>query len=130
MRLFTLLFAFLSFGSLSAQHASSDTGKDQNPPSFHDREMTPQVLAEIKTMEIVKACGLTDKVEISELMRIFYEFELDLSMEMVNSNPEKRSEMSQERDNKVKSLLGNQKMALYEKWKTTSLLEANTENRD
>jgi len=131
MRLFTVLLAFFTLSNMHAQSTPVQSSENaKNPPSFHERVMTPQVLAEIKASEIIKACDLQDKVDISELMRICFEYELDASMEGVKDNPNELEKISAERDDKIKSLLGNQRMAQFESWKSKTTLELQPGNQN
>lgn len=93
--------------SLVAQEAALTTS---NTLSLRDK-------AELAAHEIEKICGIDDKLDLSNLGKACYEYELAMSMEGVIGNENKEEAIEKEWDDAIKNIVGTQKMAAFADWK-------------
>ena len=112
------LILIISFPVLS-QKAETEEGK-QNPRTLNEREWTAQERAEFEAFQVVKACNIDNKEELSELVRVFFEYELDMELSRSSIDLEAIKKMNADLDDEIKGVIGNQRMAAYQDWKGKS----------
>jgi hypothetical protein len=116
MKYITSLLFLATMASATAQNTALNSATVSNPPSMQEMSNTPKQNAEFMTMQIQKICGVNDKAELSELLRVCYEYQLDMSMDNVKSNENEMTRAATDLDKAIKKIVGSSKMNTYTEW--------------
>jgi len=77
--------------------------------------------SEVMAHTIEKVCAVDDKADMSELLRVCFEYEVAKEMlESKSTNTGKLEKLDEKLDKDLKSVIGNANLNTYKDWKTAN----------